>query len=100
MAVCCLGEGLSYTNFYAAQLFGKVAYHEFEGITVHDDEGERILASAAGKQVLLLRNHGPVTIGHTLAQAFGLMWLLNRACEVQLATLSMGKATRHCAAGA
>ena len=40
--------------------------------------------------MLLLRNHGPVTIGHTLAQAFGLMWLLNRACEVQLATLSMG----------
>ena len=90
MAVCCLGDGLSYTNFYAAQLFGKVAYHEFEGITVHANEGERILASAGGKQVLLLRNHGPVTIGHTLAQAFGLMWLLNRACEVQLATLSMG----------
>ena len=91
MAVCCLGDGLSYTYFYAAQLFGKVAYHDFEGITVHADEGERILASAGGKQVLLLRNDAPVTIGHTLAQAFGLMWLLNRACEVQLATLSMGK---------
>ena len=90
--MCCLDEGLSFTNFYAAQLFGKVAYHEFEGITVHADEGARILASAVGKQVLLLRNHGPVTIGHTLAQAFGLMWLLNRACEVQLATLSMGQA--------
>jgi hypothetical protein len=35
MAVCCLDEGLSFTNFYAAQLYGKVAYHEFEGITVH-----------------------------------------------------------------
>ena len=91
MAVCCLDEGLSFTNFYAAQLFGKVAYHEFEGITVHADEGARILASAAGKPVLLLRNHGPVTIGATLAQAFGLMWLLNRACEVQHATLAMGR---------
>ncbi|MBS0447567.1 MAG: class II aldolase/adducin family protein [Proteobacteria bacterium] len=91
MAVCCLDDGLSYTNFYAAQLYGKVAYHEFEGITVHADEGARILDSAAGKPVLLLRNHGPVTTGATLAQAFGLMWLLNRACEVQLATLSMGK---------
>ena len=90
MAVCCLDEGLSYTNFYAAQLFGKVAYHEFEGITVHADEGARILASAGGKPVLLLRNHGPVTIGANLAQAFGLMWLLNRACEIQMATLSMG----------
>jgi ribulose-5-phosphate 4-epimerase/fuculose-1-phosphate aldolase len=90
MAVCCLDDGLSFTNFYSAQLFGKVAYHEFEGITVHADEGARILESAGGKPVLLLRNHGPVTIGATLAQAFGLMWLLNRACEVQLATLAMG----------
>ena len=91
MAVCCLDEGLSYTNFYAAQLFGKVAYHEFEGITVHAEEGARILASAGSKPVLLLRNHGPVTMGHTLAQCLSLMWLINRACEVQLATLSMGK---------
>ena len=69
MAVCCLEDGLSYTNFYAAQLYGKVAYHEFEGITVHADEGERILASAGGKPVLMLRNHGPVTIGATLPDA-------------------------------
>ena len=112
MAVCCLDEGLSYTNFYAAQLYGKVAYHEFEGITVHAEEGARILASArvnagplphapdplAGhgglpsiKPVLLLRNHGPVVIGHGLAQAFALLWLVQRACEVQLAVQSMGK---------
>ena len=91
MAVCCLHEGLTFTNFYAAQLFGKVAYHAFEGITVRAEEGARIVASAGGKPVLLLRNHGPVTIGHSIAQAFGLMWLLNRACEVQLATLAMGR---------
>jgi ribulose-5-phosphate 4-epimerase/fuculose-1-phosphate aldolase len=91
MAVCCLDEGLSFTNFYAAQLFGKVAYHEFEGITVHLDEGRRILASAGDKPVLLLRNHGPVTVGFNLANAFSLMWLLQRACEVQLASMAMGR---------
>ncbi len=90
MAVCCLEEGLSFTNFYAAQLYGKVAYHAFEGITVRAEEGARILASAGGKPVLLLRNHGPVVIGQTLAQAFALMWTLQRACEVQLASTSMG----------
>ena len=62
-AVCCLKDGLAFTNFYAAQLYGKVAYHDFEGITVHADEGARILKSAEGRPVLLLRNHGPVTIG-------------------------------------
>lgn len=89
-AVCCLKDGLSFSNFYAAQLYGKIAYHDFEGITVHLDEGERILASAGDKPVLLLRNHGPVVIGATLAQAFSLMWLVNRACEIQLAAQSMG----------
>jgi ribulose-5-phosphate 4-epimerase/fuculose-1-phosphate aldolase len=94
MAVCCLEEGLSFSNFYAAQLHGKVAYHEFEGITVHGEEGARILESAAGRPVLLLRNHGPVVIGHTLPQAFSLMWLVQRACEVQLASQSMGAVRR------
>jgi ribulose-5-phosphate 4-epimerase/fuculose-1-phosphate aldolase len=94
MAVCCQEEGLSFTNFYAAQLWGKVAYHDFEGITVHREEGARILASAGGRPVLLLRNHGPVCIGNTLAQAFNMMWLLQRACEVQLASMSMGRPLR------
>ena len=92
MAVCCLEEGLRFDNFYAAQLYGKVAYHEFEGVTVHMDEGPRVVASAAGKPVLLLRNHGPVTMGATVATAFAMMWLLQRSCEVQLATMSMGRA--------
>ena len=90
LAVCCTEEGLSFTNFYAAQLYGQVAYHAFEGITVHLDEGQRILASAGGKPVLLLRNHGPVVIGRTLAQAFNLMWLVQRACEVQVASQALG----------
>lgn len=91
LSVCCLEEGLSYSNFYSAQLYGKVAYHDFEGITVHLDEGKRILESAGNSPVLLLKNHGPVVIGATLAQAFSLMWLVNRACEVQVQSMSMGK---------
>jgi ribulose-5-phosphate 4-epimerase/fuculose-1-phosphate aldolase len=90
LAVCCTEEGLSYTNFYAAQLWGQVAYHAFEGITVHQEEGQRILASAGGKPVLLLRNHGPVVIGRTLAEAFNRMWLVQRACEVQVASQALG----------
>ncbi len=90
MAVCCLKDGLSFTNFYAAQLWGQVAYHDFEGITVHAEEGARILASAGGKRVLFLRNHGPVVIGNSLAHAFNLMWLVQRACEVQMASQALG----------
>ena len=96
MAVCCLEDGLSYSNFYAAQLWGQVAYHEFEGITVHLDEGERILASSQGKPVLLLRNHGPVVMGRTVAEAFSRLWLVQRACEVQMASMSMGTVREKC----
>jgi ribulose-5-phosphate 4-epimerase/fuculose-1-phosphate aldolase len=92
MAVCCLDEGLSYSNFYAAQLWGMVASHDFEGITVHADEGARIVASADGRPVLMLRNHGPVVMAPTVAQAFITLWTLQRACEVQLATASAGRA--------
>ncbi len=91
MAVCCLEDGLSYSNFYAAQLWGQVAYHDFEGITVHPEENERILASARNASVLLLRNHGPVVMGRSLAETFNRLWLVQRACEVQLASMSMGR---------
>ena len=90
-AVCCLKEGLAFTNFYAAQLYGMVAYHDFEGITVRREEGERILRSAEGRPVLLLRNHGPVAIGRTLPHAFVMMWTIQRACDVQLAMQGRGE---------
>jgi ribulose-5-phosphate 4-epimerase/fuculose-1-phosphate aldolase len=92
MAVCCLKDGLSYTNFYAAQLWGQVAYHDFEGITIHADEAPRLLSSIGDKQAVILRNHGLLAWGHTLAQTFAVLWTLQRACEIQMATLSMGQA--------
>ncbi len=49
MAVACSSGGLSMSNFYAAQLLDKVSYHDFEGITVHADEGPRLLRSIAGR---------------------------------------------------
>ena len=45
----------------------------------------------SSRKVLMLRNHGPVVIGGNLAQAFSLMWLVNRACEIQIAAAPLGK---------
>ena len=92
LAVACLEDGLSMSNFYSAQLHGKLAYHDFEGITVHPDEGPRLLASIGNRQAVILRNHGLLAWGGTIARAFAILWLLQRACEIQLATLSMGRA--------
>lgn len=91
MAVCSLEGGLQPVNFYACNFMGQVAYHDFEGVTVRDEEGERLLASLGDKRVMLLKNHGPVVMGRTLPEAFIKYWVLQRACEIQLATLSMGR---------
>jgi len=91
LAVACLEDGLSQSNFYSAQLHGKLAYHDFEGITVHADEGPRLLRSIGDRQAVILRNHGLLAWGDNLPSAFAILWLLQRACEIQLATLSMGR---------
>lgn len=90
MGVACLQDGLSQSNFYSAQLHGMVAYHDFEGITIHADEGPRLLQSMGGRKAVILRNHGLLSWGSSLPQALAVLWALQRACEVQLATLSMG----------
>ncbi len=91
MAVAALDGGLQPVNFYACNFMGQIGYHDFEGVTVRDEEGPRLLASLGDKTVLLLRNHGPVVMGRSLPEAFLKYWALQRACEIQLATLSMGQ---------
>jgi ribulose-5-phosphate 4-epimerase/fuculose-1-phosphate aldolase len=92
VAVACLKEGLSQSNFYSAQLHDMIAYHDFEGITIHAEEGPRVLQSIGNKPAVILRNHGLLTWGQTLPQTFAILWTLQRACEIQLATQSMGQA--------
>ncbi|WP_408587965.1 class II aldolase/adducin family protein [Novosphingobium sp.] len=90
MAVCSLEDGLMPINFYACNFVGQLAYHDFEGVTVRAEEGERLLANLGDKRILMLRNHGPVVLAPTLQQMFIQQWSLQRACEIQLAVLSTG----------
>lgn len=90
MAVCSLEAGLQPTNFYACNYTGQLAYHDFEGVTVREEEGVRLIQNLGDKRILMLKNHGPVVIGQTLQEAFIKFWSLQRACEIQLATMSMG----------
>jgi len=92
LAVACSETGLENTNFYSAQIDGMVAYHEFEGITVRADEGPRLIADLGDKRLMILRNHGLLAVGSTIAQTFARLWTLNRACEIQLATAALGRA--------
>jgi ribulose-5-phosphate 4-epimerase/fuculose-1-phosphate aldolase len=90
MAVASLREGLSPTNFYAAQLHGGVAYHDFEGITVEEGEKARLVASIGAKRAVILRNHGLLAWGPSLPEAYMTLWTLQRACDVQISASSAG----------
>jgi ribulose-5-phosphate 4-epimerase/fuculose-1-phosphate aldolase len=92
LAVACTQGGLVQNNFYSAQMHDEVAYHDFEGITVHADEAPRLLANLGNKPVLILRNHGLLSWGPTLPLAFVRLWTLQRACEVQVAQAALGPA--------
>ncbi len=83
MAVACKAEGLSHDSFYGAMLTDEVAYHPFEGITVHEGEMDRLAASLGERSMMILRNHGLLACGPDIPGAFFAMWLLQRACETQ-----------------
>jgi ribulose-5-phosphate 4-epimerase/fuculose-1-phosphate aldolase len=90
MAVACLEKGLSPDNFYGAMLVGKVAYHEFEGVTVEAGERERLVRDIGGKPAVILRNHGLLAWGPSVPEAFLMLWTLQRACDVQIAASGAG----------
>ena len=89
-AVSCQEQGLLPMSFSAVMFHDRIAYHAFEGITLDLDEQERLLADLGDKDVMILRNHGLLTCGPTLADAFQEMYQLQRSCEVQIAALAGG----------
>jgi ribulose-5-phosphate 4-epimerase/fuculose-1-phosphate aldolase len=91
VAVSALEEGLLPLSQTALLTFGDLAYHEFEGIALRMDERERLVADLGDRNVMLLRNHGTLTLGATVADAFTSMYFLETACTIQVRTLGMGR---------
>jgi ribulose-5-phosphate 4-epimerase/fuculose-1-phosphate aldolase len=91
MAVSSLEGGLQSINFYACNFANKIGYHDFEGVTVREEEGSRLVGNLGSNRILMLRNHGPVILGKNIYEIFLTHWVLQRACEIQLATLAAGK---------
>ncbi len=92
LAVACSQAGLAQNNFYSAQLHDQVAYHDFEGITIHANEAPRLLAHIGTKPLVILRNHGLLAWGATLPLTFVRLWTLQRACDVQVMQAALGPA--------
>jgi ribulose-5-phosphate 4-epimerase/fuculose-1-phosphate aldolase len=89
LAVASSKRGLAPTNRYAASVLGSVAYHDFEGPSVHDDEKPRLVRDLGDKHALILRNHGLLVHGPAIPDAFLILLKLERACEIQVATCAI-----------
>lgn len=90
MAVSAQADGLLPLAQTSMRFYNRLAYHDFEGIATDLDERQRLVADLGTRKAMILRNHGLLTVGATIAEAFSLMRYLQRACEVQLAAQAGG----------
>ena len=88
MAVSAQEEGLLPVHMYSHNFWNRLSYHDFEGPSMRLDERGRLVKSLGNHSALILRNHGLLTTGRTIPEAFIRFWRLNRACEIQLAAQS------------
>jgi ribulose-5-phosphate 4-epimerase/fuculose-1-phosphate aldolase len=91
VAVSSTKEGLLPLNQTAISLCGNIAFHDYEGPATNDDEKKRLVADLGDKRLMLLRNHGTLSTGETIAEAFFRLYTLEWACDVQVKTLAMGR---------
>lgn len=90
-AVAAMRDGLLPIDQMSMEFYGRVAYHDYEGISYDLDERQRLVRDFGDKPVMILRNHGLITVGSTVAQAFLRMYYLEKSCEIQVAALGTGQ---------
>ncbi|MEJ7928353.1 class II aldolase/adducin family protein [Ramlibacter sp. AN1015] len=88
--VSCQREGLLALSFNSMFYAGRVAYHDFEGITLDRTECQRLAEHLGTRNVMILRNHGLLVCGPSIGDAFAEHYMLQRACEVQVAAQASG----------
>jgi ribulose-5-phosphate 4-epimerase/fuculose-1-phosphate aldolase len=90
-AVSAMADGLLPQTQTAMIAHHDVAYHDYEGIASELDERARLVADLGARNTMLLRNHGTLAVGETIAQAFLRLYFLERACEAQVHMLAAGR---------
>lgn len=91
-AVAALKDGLVPLDQQSMQFHRRIAYHELEGIATGVSERERLVTDLGAMNVMILRNHGLLTCGRSVAEAFRRMYYLERACRLQLDVMATGAA--------
>jgi ribulose-5-phosphate 4-epimerase/fuculose-1-phosphate aldolase len=89
-AIAATEEGLLPVNQINLEFYGRISYHDYEGIALNKAEQARLVANLGDTNALVLRNHGLLTCGESPLEAFGRMYYLDKACEIQVAAASAG----------
>ncbi|MGI9202787.1 MAG: class II aldolase/adducin family protein [Woeseiaceae bacterium] len=92
VAVSAQAEGLRPLSQISLLPYASLSYHDYEGIALNEDEKPRLVADLGVNNFLVLRNHGLLTVGGSIADAFLYMYVLETACQTQLAAQSAGVA--------
>jgi ribulose-5-phosphate 4-epimerase/fuculose-1-phosphate aldolase len=90
IAVSAQKSGLLPLSQQAMFALASLAYHDYEGLALDKDEKPRLVADFGNKKFMILRNHGLLTVGRNAAEAFLGMFLLERACKIQILAQSGG----------
>jgi len=90
IAVSAQKEGLLPISQQSMFALASLAYHDYEGLALDEDEKPRLVADLGDRHYMILRGHGLLTVGRTAAEAFLAMFLLERACKIQILAQSCG----------
>lgn len=88
VAVSAMKEGLMPISQTALKFYGRIGYHDYEGPALNLDERARLIAHMGGHDVMLLRNHGTLVAGKSIAHAFVNLYYLENACRIQIDALA------------
>lgn len=89
-AVSAQKDGLLPITQTGMLVYHRIAYHEYEGVALNLDERERLVRDLGDKDIMILRNHGTLTVGEGVPEAFTLMYFLENACEKQIRAQAAG----------
>ena len=90
VAVSAQKEGLLPISQQSSLLLSSLAYHDYEGLAVHDDERDRLKADLGNNNYMILRNHGLLTVGCSVPDAFLAMYFLETSCQIQVSAQAGG----------
>lgn len=90
VAIANLSSDLMLLDQIAMMFHGKVGYHDFKTLFINDNQQEDLLSDMKGKNSVILKNHGLITVGKSIEEAFWFHYYLETTCKVQVLTMSTG----------